>query len=137
MDYYYKELEKLQEEFHEVMHNYPLFSEDIDEIEKKDIKEINELLDKNDEYYLKSAISKLKDLINYIKTTSESIKKEYDKFDKLAGTWEKVILSNIDDKELSKINNEVRKANELIRSHNLKDISEANKILERLIKENR
>ena len=137
MDYYYKELEKLQEEFHEVIHNYPLFSEDIDEIEKKDIKEINELLDKNDEYYLKSAISKLKDLINYIKTTSESIKKEYDKFDKLAGTWEKVILSNIDDKELSKINNEVRKANELIRSHNLKDISEANKILERLIKENR
>ena len=137
MDYYYKELEKLQEKFHEVMHNYPLFSEDIDEIEKKDIKEINELLDKNDEYYLKSAISKLKDLINYIKTTSESIKKEYDKFDKLAGTWEKVILSNIDDKELSKINNEVRKANELIRSHNLKDISEANKILERLIKENR
>lgn len=137
MDYYYKELEKLQEEFHKVIHNYPLFSEDIDEIEKKDIKEINELLDKNDEYYLKSAISKLKDLINYIKTTSESIKKEYDKFDKLAGTWEKVILSNIDDKELSKINNEVRKANELIRSHNLKDISEANKILERLIKENR
>ena len=137
MDYYYKELEKLHEEFHEVMHNYPLFSEDIDEIEKKDIKEINELLDKNDEYYLKSAISKLKDLINYIKTTSESIKKEYDKFDKLAGTWEKVILSNISDKELSKINNEVRKANELIRSHNLKDISEANKILERLIKENR
>lgn len=137
MDYYYKELEKLQEEFHEIMHNYPLFSEDIDEIEKKDIKEINELLDKNDEYYLKSAISKLKDLINYIKTTSESIKKEYDKFDKLAGTWEKVILSNIDDKELSKINNEVRKANELIRSHNLKDISEANRILERLIKENR
>ena len=137
MDYYYKELEKLQEEFREVIHNYPLFSEDIDEIEKKDIKEINELLDKNDEYYLKSAISKLKDLINYIKTTSESIKKEYDKFDKLAGTWEKVILSNISDKELSKINNEVRKANELIRSHNLKDISEANKILERLIKENR
>lgn len=137
MDYYYKEFEKLQNEFHEVMHHYPLFSSMIDEIEKRDIREINDLLDKNDEYYLKSAIDKLKKLINYIKTTSENIKKEYDKFDKLAGTWETIKLVNVDERELSKINNEVRKANELIRSHNLKDISEANKILERLIKENR
>ena len=74
MDYYYKEFEKLQNEFHEVMHHYPLFSSMIDEIEKRDIREINDLLDKNDEYYLKSAIDKLKKLINYIKTTSENIK---------------------------------------------------------------
>lgn len=137
MDYYYKEFLKLQEEFHEVMHNYPLFSEDIDKIEKTNIKEINELLDKNDEYYLKSAISKLKDLINYVKSTSESIQKEYEKFDKLAGTWGKIRLSNVDDRELARINNEVKRANELIKSHSLRDISEANKILERLIKENR
>ena len=137
MDYYYKEFLKLQEEFHEVMHNYPLFPEDIDKIEKTNIKEINELLDKNDEYYLKSAISKLKDLINYVKSTSESIQKEYEKFDKLAGTWGKIRLSNVDDRELARINNEVKRANELIKSHSLRDISEANKILERLIKENR
>ena len=133
MDYYYKELEKLQEEFHEVIHNYPLFSEDIDEIEKKDIKEINELLDKNDEYYLKSAISKLKDLINYIKTTSESIKKEYDKFDKLANTWEKINIGSVTELELSNINTQVNKANELIKCHNLLDLKEANKIMDNLI----
>ena len=137
MDYYHKELERLQEEFHEVMHHYPLFSEMIDEIEKRDIKEINDLLDKNDEYYLKSAIDKLKRLINFIKKTSVSIKNEYDKFDKLAGTWQEIELVNVDDKELTKINNQVNKANKLIRSHSLKDIEEANRILERLIKENK
>ena len=137
MDYYYKEFEKLQEEFHEVTHHYLIFSEMIDEIEKKDIKEINELLSKNDEYYLKKAIDKLKRLISYIKSTSESIKGEYSKFDKLASTWENIKLINVDEKELSRINSEVRKANDLIKSHSLKDIEEANKILERLIKENR
>ena len=137
MDYYYKEFEKLQNEFHEVMHHYPLFSSMIDEIEKRDIREINDLLDKNDEYYLKSAIDKLKKLINYIKTTSENIKKEYDKFDKLAGTWETIKLVNVDERELSRINSQVQKANELIKRQDLRDIKEANRILESLIKENR
>lgn len=137
MDYYYKEFEKLQNEFHEVMHHYPLFSSMIDEIEKRDIREINDLLDKNDEYYLKSAIDKLKKLINYIKTTSENIKKEYDKFDKLAGTWETIKLVNVDERELSRINSQVQKANELIKHQDLRDIKEANRILESLIKENR
>lgn len=134
MDYYYKELSKLQEEFHDVMHNYPLFSEDIDLIEERDIKEINELLDKNDEFYLKKAISKLKDLIKYIKETSESIKNEYNKFDKLAGVWEKTELVDYDNKKLEVINNNVTKANKLIKSHNIKDLVEANKIMEELIK---
>jgi hypothetical protein len=134
MDYYYKELDKLLEEFHEVMHDYSLFKEDIDQIEEKDIKEINELLEKNDEFYLKKAISKLKDLINYIKTTSISINKEYSRFSDLAKKWEKVELPIMDDKELDRINNQVFKANNLIKSHNLDDLKEANKIMEELIK---
>ena len=134
MDYYYKEFSKLEKEFHKVMHDYPLFSEMICDIEEKGIKEINELLEKNDEYYLKKAISKLEDLIKYIKETSESIEKEYSKFDKLAKTWDKVKLSNITEKELNGINAKVLKANELIKSHNVDDLMEANKIMEDLIK---
>ena len=132
MDYYIKEFNDLQEEFHEVLHDYPLFSETIDDIYEKDIKE---LLEKNDEYYLKKAISKLKDIINYVKETSMSIKKEYSKFNKLANTWEKVRIVNVSDKELSIINHKVNKANELIGSHDLKDIIEANKIMESLLKD--
>ena len=135
MDYYYKEFEKLQEEFHDVMHDYPLFSEDIKEIEEKQIKEINELLDKNDDYYFKKAIDKLKDLINYIKETSTSIKKEYDTFDKLARIWEKTEINNKVD--LNKINDQVKKANELIKSHKLSDLVEANKIMNDLINVNK
>ena len=137
MDYYYNEFSKLQEEFHDVMHDYPLFSETIKDIEEKDIKEINELLDKNDEFYLKKAISKLKDLIKYIKDTSDSIRLEYDKFDKLARTWEKIEFTNIEEKDLDNINNQVKKANELIKSHDLKDLIEANRILNNLIKQSK
>ena len=133
MDYYYKEFSKLEKEFHEVMHDYPLFSEMILDIEEKDIKEINELLEKNDEYYLKKAISKLEDLIKYVKETSESIENEYSKFDELAKIWDKVKLSNITEKELIDINANVLKANELIKSHNIDDLIEANKIMKDLI----
>ena len=134
MDYYYKELEGLQKEFHDVMHEYPLFSCDIEKIEENDIKEINELLDKNDEFYLKKAIEKLKDLIKFIKNTSDSIRKEYDKFSKLADTWEKIELHDVDDKKLNEINNQVIKANKLIKCHNISDLTEANRIMEELIK---
>ena len=89
MDYYQKEFEKLHEELHEVRLHYPLFNEDIDEIEEIKIKEINELLAKNDEFYFKKAIDKMKDLINYIKQTSTSINSEYKTFDKLAKVWKK------------------------------------------------
>ena len=136
MDYYYKEFDKLKEEFHEVMHDYPLFTETIEEIEEKDIKELNELLDKNDEFYLKKAIRKLEDLICFVKDTSTSIKNEYAKFDKLAGVWEKIKVVDVSEKELDIINSNVKKANELIKSHNIKELKEANKILETLIKEN-
>ena len=137
MDYYYNEFSKLQEEFLKVMHDYPLFSETIKDIEEKDIKEINELLNKNDEYYLKKAISKLDDLIKFVKNTSESIKNEYDEFDKLARIWEKLELKNIDEKELRDINNQVKEANLLINRHSLNDLKRANKIMNKLIKENR
>ena len=136
MDYYYKEFLKLEEEIHDVMHDYPLFKEDIQNIEEKDIKEINELLEKNDEFYLKKAIDKLKDLIEYIKKTSTSIDDEYHKFDKSASIWEKLKF-NVSDKELELINNEVKKANELIKSHRLKDLKEANNIMDKLIKNNK
>ena len=137
MDYYQKEFIKLKEEFHDVMHDYPLFEEDIDEIEEKRIKEINELLDKQDEFYFKKAIDKLKDLIIYIRDTSTNIKKEYNIFDKLANTWESIEIINVSSKELNNINDQVRKANSLIKSHKIKDLKEANKIMEELIKKYR
>ncbi len=137
MDYYYKEFQKLQEEFHDVMHEYPLFKETIEDIEEKDIKELNELLEKHDEYYLKQAISKLKDLISFIKNTSTTIQKEYQKFDELVKVWDSIRIVNVSENKLSEINIKVKKANELIKSHYLKDIIEANKILEKLIKDNR
>ena len=134
MNYYYQKVNKLLEEFHEVMHDYPLFKEDIDLIENRDIKEINELLEKEEEFYLKKAISKLDDLIKYIKETSETINKEYSSFSKLVDIWDKIELHNIDDKELNNINNKVIKKNNLIRSHNIKDLVEANRIMDELIK---
>ena len=134
MDYYYKEFERLQKELHEVMHEYPLFREDIDEIEDKKIKEINELLDKNDDFYFKKAIDKLKDLISFIKETSTKTNDEYQKFDKLAYTWGKIKLINISENELNEINDKVCKANELIKSHQISDLVYANKIMEELIK---
>ncbi len=136
MDYYYDEFSKLQEDFYEVIHDYPLFEEDILEIEEKKIKEINELLDKNDEYYLKQAISKLEDLIIYVKDTSTAISNEYKRFDNLASRWEKIELITVSDNELKVINNKVKKANELIKSHSLSDLILANKIMKELIKEN-
>ena len=136
MDYYYKEFDKLNEELHEVMHDYPLFSEDIKELEEHEIKEINELLDKHDDFYFKKAIDKLKDLISYIKDISENIQKEYHTFDKLANVWEKVIIKDVTKEELDAINDEVKRANALIASHDIKNLREANKIMETLIKNN-
>ncbi len=135
MEYYHQEFENLQEEFHEVMHDYPLFKETVDEIYDKNIKEIDELLEKDDEFYLKKAISKLKALIKYIKDTSTDIDMEYEKFDTLAKSWDKIRIVNDDNEFLERINAKVIKANTLIKSHDLKEIKEANKIMEELIKE--
>lgn len=135
MNYYHEELEKLIEEFHEVMHDYPLFKEEIDNIYDKDIKEINELLDKNDEFYLKKANSKLKDLIKYIKDTSVEIDNEYKLFDKLAKEWENIKIVRDDKDFLNKINGKVKRANNLIKSHDIKEIKEANSIMYDLLKD--
>ena len=135
MDYYLKEQEKLQEELHDVMHHYPLFSEMIDEIFEKDIRDINELLEKNDEYYLKEANKKLSNLIDYIKTTSTKISKEYSKFDDNAKKWEKVVIKNMDNGELEKINAKINESNELIKHHDLSDIEMVNKIMEKILRD--
>ena len=135
MDYYIKEFNELKNEFAETLKDYPLFSEMIDDLYDKDIDEINHLLEKNDEYYLKEAIKKLKDIIFYIKDTNERINKEYSLFDKYALEWEKIKLKNIDEKHLNDINNRITKANELIKSHDLNDITYANKIMNDLLKE--
>ena len=137
MDYYYQEFSKLQEEFHEVMHDYPLFLETIKDIEEKDIKEINELLEKNEEYYLKKAIDKLERLIKFVKDTSENIQKEYDTFDRLAHTWEKIELVGVNDKELNNINSKVKEANSLISKHSIDDLKSANSIMRELINNNK
>lgn len=135
MDYYYHELEKLEKELHDVLHEYPLFKEMLDEIFDKDLKEIDELLEKNDEFYLKKAISKLRDLIQYIKRTSESIDDEYQKFDRLARIWEKENVLNVPKERLDQINDKIAHCNRLIGSHDLNDLKEANKLMEEVLKE--
>ena len=134
MEYYHEKIKHLQDDFYDTLEEYPLFHEMIDEIYDRDIKEINELLEKNDEFYLKKVISKLEDVINYIKDTNRSINKEYDLFDKLSNRWQEIKINTYDDKYLDEINSQVDKANKFIKSHNLEDIKEANKIMQELIK---
>lgn len=132
---YHKDFEKLQERFHEYMHKYPLFEEMVDEIYEKDIKEIHEFLDKNDEYYLKKAIKKLENVNDYIKNTSLEIEKLYNEYDKYARIWNELSPLNVSNDILDVMNEKIKKANELIKKTNIKDIKEANKIIASLIKE--
>ena len=132
---YYKDFEKLQEEFHENMHEYPLFEEMIDDIYENDIKEINELLEKNDEFYLKKAIQKLENINDYIKDTSKKIDKLYKEYDNNAKIWNEIGPLNTTNDILNDLNSRLKKANELINSHDIKDLIEANKIMEKLIKD--
>ena len=131
MDYYIKEFEELKKDFREYLKKYPLFQEMIDDIFDIDIKEINELLEKNDLFYLKKAINKMKDLNNYIKDTSLDIDKQYNKFNELCNILDKI---NITNQDIDKANQMINKANNLIKSHNIKDLHEANQILEKIIK---
>ena len=57
--------------------------------------------------------------------------------DKLAKEWDTIRLINVSESELASINDKVRKANELIKKHDLNSLIEANKIMERLIKDNK
>ena len=131
MDYYIKEFNELEKDFEETLKKYPLFQEMMDDIFDIDIKEINELLEKNDLFYLKKAISKMKDLIKYIKDTSEDIDLQYEKFDILCKKLDKI---NIINQDIDKVNQMINKANNLIKSHDIKNLHEANNILEKIIK---
>ena len=131
MDYYIKEFNELEKDFEETLKKYPLFQEMIDDIFDIDIKEINELLEKNDLFYLKKAINKMKDLIKYIKDTSLDIDKQYEIFNDLCKKLDKI---NITNQDIDKVNDNINKANNLIKSHNVKDLHEANNILEKIIK---
>ena len=134
MDYYYKEFEELIKDFKEYLKKYPLFSEMIDDIFEIDIKEINELLEKNDLFYLKKAISKMKDLNKYIKDTSEDIDKQYEKYNDLCNKLNKIKINH--NQDLDKINNNITKANNLIKRNKIEELYEANKILEKIMKNN-
>jgi len=136
MDSFVDEFNKLQEEFHETIENYPILEDDFSEIYDNDIKEIEELIDRNDEYYLKKAISKLEDLIKKIKEMSKDIEKLFDKYDLLTKTWNDLeIKREINQTLLDKINNQVKKSHELIIKKNFKDVNEAYKLLSRAIEE--
>lgn len=130
------EFNKLQEDFHETIEEYPILEEDFDKIFDDDIKEIEELVDKNDEYYLKKACSKLLDIIKKIKEMSQDIKDIFDKYDSLTKKWNEIeIDASIDPMLLDKVNKQVKKSNQLITSKNYKDVKEAYKLLSESIKE--
>ena len=136
MDSLIKDFNELQEEFHETIENYPILEDDFNDIFNYDIKEIEELLDKNDEYYLKKAISKLEDLIKYIKEMSEDIQDIFNKYDSLTKIWNELeIKKEISSNTLDKINKQVKLSNELINRKNYKDIKEAYKLLNKAVKE--
>lgn len=136
MESLWKDFEKLQEEFHETVEDYPMLEEDINRIFEKDIVEINELLDKNDEYYLKKAIRKLEDLIEYIEKTSDEIKDLYKEYETLTDIWNKLeINQEISEKVLDKINKQVTEANELIVAKNYQDVKKAIKLFQNAVKE--
>lgn len=126
----------LQEEFHETIENYPILEDDFNNIYDNDIKEIEELLDYNDEYYLKKAISKLEDLIKEIKVMSVNTKMIFDKYDVLTKIWNEMeIKKEINSKTLDKINNQVKKSHELIMKKNYDDVNNAYNLLNKSIEE--
>ena len=136
MDNLIKEFNQLQEEFHETIENYPILEDDFNNIFDRDIKEIEELIDKNDEYYLKKANSKLEDLIVYVKEMSEDIKDIFNKYDSLTKIWNNLeVKKEISQSILDNINKQVKLSNELIIRKNYSDIKEAYKLLNKSVKE--
>ena len=134
-DYYINKFRKQEENFHETLEKFPIFIEDILKIEENDLKEINDLLEKNNDFYLKKAISKMDDLINYIKNRNIRINKEYQEFDKLTNIWNKLEIKSKDDKYINNLNYRIQEANMLIKSHDLNDLISANKIMQDVLKE--
>lgn len=134
MDYYNHEFEELHEEFEDTISNYPLFKEMIDDIYDKDIKEINSWLEKNDEFYLKKANSKLKEIIKYVKDTSTKINDLYQEYSNLASLWEKSSVSSLNQGEIDKLNNQINIANEYIHKHDMDSIEYAIKVMKDVLK---
>ena len=128
-----KRVDELEHDLHENLHEYPLFQEILDDIYDKRIPEIDKLLCKNEEFYIKEAINKLVKLNDYIKDTSKDIDKQYKLFDKQATTWNKYIYINAEQSIVNDMNEKSKKANKLINSHKVSDLHEANKIMHDLI----
>ena len=130
------DFDKLQEEFHETIENYPILEDDFNKMFDNDIKEIEELIDCNDEYYLKKANSKLETMIKEIKKMSKDIKDIFDKYNSLTIIWNNLqIESEISEKVLNRINKQVKTSYELITKKNYKDVEEAYKLLSKSIEE--
>jgi len=128
-----KRVEELQDMIHENLHEYPLFQEMLDEIYNKKFPEIEKLLIKNEEFYIREAIKKLDKLNEYIVNTSKEIEKQYQIFDKQALEWNKYTYINADQDIVDRMNEQSKKANNLINSHKLEDLREANSIMKDLI----
>ena len=128
-----KRVEELKKMIHENLHEYPLFQEDLDEIYNKKFPEIEKLLIKNEEFYIREAITKLDKLNDYIVSTSKEVDKQYDTFDKLARDWNKYTYIDADEEIVARMNELSAKANRLISSHKLDDLREANRIMRDLI----
>ena len=128
------EFNKLEEELHHTMENYPLLKDDI-EIYSNRINKIEEMMNDSEEYYLGSINDQIKEIINDIKVRSEKTEKLYNEYQKLARIWEELeINKDIGENELDKINNSIKEANELITSDKYSDIIRAIEILEEQIK---
>ena len=128
-----KRVEELQDMIHENLHEYPLFQEMLDEIYDKKFPEIEKLLIKNEDFYIREAIKKLDKLNDYIVNTSKEIDKQYQIFDKQAEEWNKYTYINADQDIVNQMNERSRKANKLINSHKLEDLREANSIMKDLV----
>lgn len=130
------EFARLQEEFHETMENNPILNDDFDYIMNILIAEIEELIAKNDEYYLKKANDKLEDIIKNVKEMSLDIKKIFIKYDKDSSKWNKIeIRDNVPKKVLEHLNEKVMEANRLITAKNYHDVKEASILLDKALKE--
>ena len=128
-----KRVDELEDKIHENLHDYPLFKEMLDDIYDKRFPEIEKLLIKNEEFYIREAIKKLNKLNDYIVNTSKEIDKQYKLFDKQAIEWNKYIYIDADQSIIDDMNDKSKKANKLINSHKLEDLIEANKIMKDLI----
>ena len=131
---YYQDFLKLSDDFHDNMKNYPLFENMLDDMDK-DLDEINELLEKNDLFYLKKAIDKLEIINKFIVDTSKEITQIYHDYNDKSNEWSKLTIKEKTSKDLiDKANDYILKANSLIKEKDLNKIRRALTYLEDAIK---